>query len=436
MSEVDVLILGGGPAGSTAATHLARAGKRVLLCERERFPRFHIGESLLPYNVPVFERLGVWDKLLAHGFQRKWGARFVFEPSMTQTELHFPRGLDRAYPMSLQVRRAALDQILLDNAAEHGAEIRQATEVRRVHFDGDRATGATLRDESGRSDDVTARAVIDASGRDGVLGKQLGLRRRDPALRQAALFGHFECTARIGKEGGDILVVGGPYGWFWLIPLDERVLSVGCVMPGHVMASRRGDDLQAFFDDLVARSPTVAKQLAGARPVRPVEATADFSYRMRRVSGDGWALAGDAAAFLDPVFSSGVYLAMRTGERAAREIDRALDRNGRVDAADLDRYSRFVLRGLDRFRRYILAFYDPAGAELFASGPPWFLRAATVSAFAGKVFERDPRIWLFNQVFFGNVAWRHHQARAGRRQLSAAPAHDVVADTVHEPVPA
>ena len=423
--EVDVLVIGGGPAGSTAATLLAEAGRRVLVVDRERFPHFHIGESLLPYSVRLFERLGVWQRMLDHGFQRKWGAHFLFEPGMEEVRLDFTRGLDREYPMALQVRRAELDHMLLGRSREAGAEVLEGTAVTRVLFAGERAVGAELRGEAGAFT-VRARMVLDASGRDTVLGKQLGLKRRDKELSQAALFAHYDgALMGLGPDGGDILVVGGPYGWFWLIPLDAETTSVGLVFPGRVMRERRGRDLETFFDDVVASSPTLSRRLAPARRISPVRPAADFSYRCSRLAGDGWALIGDAACFLDPVFSSGVHVALHTGEKAADCVARALARRGGVEHRDLVPYERFALGGLDRFRRYILAYYDPGASSLFRTPPPALFAAATVSAFAGKVFRRDPRVWLFDQLFFRRAAKRNRRSAAGKITLPLAPAGDV-----------
>ncbi|MEM9556586.1 MAG: NAD(P)/FAD-dependent oxidoreductase [Acidobacteriota bacterium] len=424
-AAVDVLVLGGGPGGSTAASLLARAGADVLVVERETFPRFHIGESLLPYNVPLLRRLGVWERLLAHGFQRKHGARFVFEPEQGEMRLDFARSLDRSVPMALQVRRAAFDALLLDAAREHGAQVLEGTAVESALVEGERAVGARLRVGSGSPGavhDVRARLVIDATGRTALLGRQLGLVERDPALRQAALFTQVEgARMALGTNGGDILIVGGPYGWFWLIPLDARTTSVGVVFPAAV-ARRHDGARERLFEALVAESPEVSARLDGAQRLLPITATADFSYRCRRFAGAGWLLVGDAAGFLDPVFSSGVMLAMSSGESAARSAERALRRRTAPAARDLAGHDRFVRRGLDRFRRYILAFYDPACASIMATEPPSFLARAAVSAFAGKVYARDPRIWLFDRVFFTAAARLRRRAARGKLELPAAPA--------------
>lgn len=425
MRQVDVLVVGGGPAGSTAAALLAEAGHDVLLCERERFPRFHVGESLLPQSAPLLQRLGVWEQLAAAGFQRKFGAHFLFEPERGCSRFEFANGLDRRNTMSFQVRRADFDALLLRNAAARGAEVRQA-EVLAVTFAGDRATGARVRGPDGAEEQVGARVVVDATGRDTLLGGQLGLRERDPALRQVALFSHFRgARMGLGREGGDILVVGSPVGWFWLIPLDASTTSVGIVAPGAVMQRRRGRPLDEFFAELLAASPEVSERLAGAERVEDVHPIADFSYRLTRLHGDGWVAVGDAASFLDPVFSSGVHIALATATRAADGIAAALGARGRLDAGDLAAYERFTRRGLDHFRRYILGFYDPGFVAVFSSPPPLaVLKAGVATALAGRVFERPLAQRLLEGLFFVAVANERRKAAAGRLGHFTAPPLD------------
>lgn len=426
-APVDVLIVGGGPAGSTVACLLARAGFSVRLLEKERFPRFHIGESLLPYNVPLFKRLGVWERMLEHGFQRKFGGQFVFEPGGETLRLDFQNSLDSDLPMALQVRRAELDHILLDNARQSGAEVQEEAQVEDVLFDEAGGARGVRARRQGETVDMEARVVIDATGRDTLLGHRLGLKTKDPQLGQAALYCHYRgADMGLGPEGGDILVVGGEYGWFWMIPLDTETTSVGVVFPSRVLKETRQDGCvrspSEIFDRLVARSPQVSSRLRPAERARDVEGAADFSYRCDRFVGDGWMMVGDAAGFLDPVFSSGVLLAMRGAEHAADLLARRLKRPGPVTADQLRSYERFVRRGLDRFRRYILAYYDPGCVATFSEEPPALIRRAVSSAFAGKVFERDPRVLLMEALFFGRSAMWRRQASVGKVELPQAPA--------------
>jgi flavin-dependent dehydrogenase len=426
-TRVDVLIIGGGPAGSTAGCLLARAGLSVLLCEREKFPRFHVGESLLPYTGGLWRRLGVYGQLLEAGFQRKWGARFKFEPGNDVTLLDFQHNLDKGSRMAFQVRRADYDQLLLKNAAADGVKVLEETEVVELRRQGEaRIEGAVAKTATGEKLEIEAGFTIDATGRDTFLGSRLGIKQRDKVLRQVALFRHFKnAKMGLGRDGGDILVVGGPYGWFWMIPLDKETTSVGIVCPSQKMAERGDRGLEQFYASLIAESPEVSMRLKEAEALSPLEVAADFSYRCSRLHGENWALAGDAACFLDPVFSSGVLLAMKSAERLADTIAPALKAGKEPKKEDLEAYQKFVRRGLDRFRRYIVGFYEPGCASVFRRRPPHILKGACFSAFGGKIFERDLRIGAFNLAFFSRAAMNRKAARKKSGELPPAPACDV-----------
>lgn len=420
MTRREVVVVGGGPAGAATAGFLARAGRDVLVLERERFPRFHIGESLLPASVPILRRLGVAERLDEVGFQRKWGAHFAFRRLGKVRSIEFARAIGAPAARAWQVRRADFDQLLLEHARSLGAEVREQTAVRQVLVEGTRAVGVELEDGSV----IEAAVVVDATGRDTLLGAQLGLRERDPVLRQAALFAHFEGPGPdLGRDGGDILVVADGGSWWWLIPLDAGTTSVGVVLPAEAMRARGGRSLEELFDQLVAGIPEVAEPLGRARRSSQVWPAADFSYRLRSFSGDGWVAVGDAGAFLDPVFSSGVHLALDGAEGAAAVIAKGLARRGTVLASDFARWERRLRRGLDRFRRFIVGFYDPAFARVYTGDPPLdFFRNGIVSILSGRVFDRHPGILSSELVFRLAVLRerRRHALRIRRRQPDSA----------------
>lgn len=395
----DAAVIGGGPAGSTVATELARAGRSVILFEKEKFPRFHVGESLLPYNLPLFERIGVGEKIRGAGFQQKYGAFFWNEATGGTRPVLFEKARDDRHPMSYQVKRAEFDQLLLDHSASCGATIREATAVSDVLFEEGRAVGVAVRHGAGTKEDqeVRAKVVVDASGQTALLSRKLGTRKFDSRLKRAAVFAHYEGVARpAGKQAGDILLPIDDDVWYWIIPFSDGTASVGAVFDPAVIRGPEGETLEARFERLIARSNRMPALLAGGRRTSKVHGISDYSAASARLAGDGYVLVGDAATFLDPVFSTGVFLGMATGERAAHAIDRALSRHDRVDAADLKAYEREANRLFKRFRRFVYAFYDPVFFEAFCTEDPFeSMRAAVTSVLAGGV----------EKISFGEHFW-------------------------------
>ncbi len=411
-ARCDVAVVGGGPAGATVSALLARAGLEVVCFEREQFPRFHVGESLLPASLPLFERLGVRERLLAAGFQRKNGAIFAEETSGRQVTLNFRRGPrwdDHAY----NVPRAAFDRILLDHAVKEGATVREGVEVRdlAVHDEGVRLTAQA---GDGPSESIEARFLVDGSGRDALVTSRLGRRVPMPDLGKAALFAHYRGAQRFpGRMEGHLRAYILEHGWFWWIPFTDALTSVGVVLHQRAFKARRGS-LEDLFDEMVAASPNVSKGLAGATRVTAVHPVANFSYRTEPAVGDRFVAIGDAVVFIDPVFSTGVYVAMQSAELVSEAIVQAF-RDGEFRAARFDAYRRRVEAGTALFFEFIERYYDPAFLDVFfAPRPPATLKDALTTVFAGGAFLEQPP-WLRARLSCVRLAVR--LARLRRWQL-------------------
>src|SRR5579859_4154340 len=320
----DVAIIGGGPAGSTAAALLARRGYRVIALEKARHPRFHIGESLLPMNLPLFERLGVLDKVRALGVF-KAGADFEADNERGYNTYAFARAIGNSPPHAYQVWRQDFDQMLDQHARDCGADAREGHEVVAVEQMGPRESRLDVRADDGRSYCIQSRYLVDASGRDAFISTKRKLRRKNDQHQSAAIFGHFRgAERRTGEDAGNISIYSFEHGWMWMIPLPDGVMSVGAVCRPDYLKQRKGRTVD-FLLDTLKRSPALWRRLEHSALIdNEVRVTGNYSYDSTRMGGPGWVLIGDAFAFLDPVFSSGVYLAMSGAEQAVDAVDAAL----------------------------------------------------------------------------------------------------------------
>ncbi len=352
----DVLVIGGGPAGSTAAALLAQRGHRVTLLEKARHPRFHIGESLLPANLPLFERLGVAEQVRAIGME-KWGAEFVSPWHAHTQTFAFGEARDKSMPFAYQVRRSELDLILIRNAAAQGAEVVEGCRVQDVTFQPDGAL-VRARLDDGRDGTWQARFLIDASGRDTFLGNRLRLKHRNPRHNSSAMYAHFAGAHRHPERAaGNISIFWFEHGWFWLIPLADGATSVGAVTWPYYTKARKGP-MEAFFLETIDLCPALAERLREARLITQVEATGNYSYVSDRTHGPGYLLLGDAFAFIDPVFSSGVMLAMTSAFAGAEAVDTSL-RHPERSARALRRFDRLMRRGPRVFSWFIYRVTNP-----------------------------------------------------------------------------
>jgi halogenation protein CepH len=355
----DVVVMGGGPAGASTAAVLAQAGRRVLVLERESFPRFHIGESLLPAAWELWDRLGVTKQLEAEGFAVKQGVNFqMFESPLDITLLtgEFPEYFQRPY--TYHVERARFDKILLDNAREKGAEVREGWEVRDVLMDGTRAVGVMAGPVDGPITAYPCSVVVDATGRSCMLARKMGWRKPDPKLNKLSYFTHYEGAYRRVTDGSvmtDIHTIEG--GWFWYIPLAHDLVSVGAVLDTDYVREMSRSDMQVKLERAIARAPKITEWLRSARQVMEVRTISNISYLNESFVGDGFVLVGDASCFVDPIFSAGVTLALRGGIFAAEEIDGAL-KEGNLSAERLKAYERRIRYPMDKIFRMIYNWYD------------------------------------------------------------------------------
>lgn len=402
--DFDVAVIGGGPAGSSAASTLARLGHQVILLERERFPRFHIGESQLPWINEILQKIGAQDVVARERFVPKWGASFTTATGDADQYADFSQAYEVPRPQTIQVPRARFDQVLLEHAAACGARVLQGRATSDAAFD---AAGVTITHlgEDGGPQTVRVAAVIDASGRAGFLAKRFGERRKDPVLQNIAVHRQYVGIPRSeGRRAGDIRMVTRPdRGWFWFIPISDTVISVGAVVPQTVYNANAKRTPEETLDYFLAETPAAARLVVHAKAVTHARFEADYSYLHSRHAGDRFLIAGDAGAFLDPIFSTGVLLAMQSGIEAAEEISAGL-RDGDLGRHRFAAYERRLVRRYHHFRRFATGFYDPAFRDLFFNRSSRFGIYEAVLSVLGGNWRPSLKTRLRLELFFAIVA--------------------------------
>jgi flavin-dependent dehydrogenase len=424
VEQCDVAVIGGGPGGSTAAALLARRGHKVIALEKAHHPRFHIGESLLPMNLPVFERLGVLDKVRALGVFKP-GADFEADNERGYNTYAFARAIGQSPPHAYQVWRQDFDEMLYRHARESGADAREGHEVTQVEQRGSRESWVDVKTDDGRSYRIQARYVVDASGRDALLSAKRKLRRRNDQHQSAAIFGHFRgAERRAGEDAGNISIYSFEHGWMWMIPLPDGVMSVGAVCRPDYLKQRRGCTLEFLFDTLKL-SPALWVRLQHAELIDDeVRVTGNYSYDSSCMGGPGWILVGDAFAFLDPVFSSGVYLAMSGAEQAAEVVDQAL-REPQREISLQRKLEKRQRAAMARFSFFIYRFNGPVMQQMFRQPRnTWQLEQGVISMLAGDLFDTPlvlRKLRVFKLVYAISVLrdWRRSRAEHKYRLAQA-----------------
>jgi flavin-dependent dehydrogenase len=390
MSNPDVVVIGGGPGGSTVSTLMAQQGLKVELFEREVFPRFHIGESLIPETYWVLKRLGMLEKMQQSHFVKKFSVQFVNASGKQSAPFYFWDNKPHECSQTWQVVRSEFDQMLLENARQHGVTAHEGVRVMDVIFEGDRAVGVRLKDR-----EVRAKVVVDASGQNGLIANRLRLRVWDPILNKGAIWSYWEGAYRdTGRDEGATMVLQTPdkQGWFWYIPQHDNIVSVGVVGPFDYLFKGRGKDFEKIFNEEVERTPAVKKRIEGGTRVTGFFATKDYSYRTTQASGDGWVLVGDAWGFLDPLYSSGVLLALKSGELAADAIVDGLKKNN-TSGAQLGAWAKNFNVGVDRMRRLVCEYYAGFSFGNFMRHHPE-MRGTVTDLLIGDLFtDRVDRVW-------------------------------------------
>ncbi len=406
----DVVVIGGGPAGATVSTLIAQRGQRVVLFERDKFPRFHIGESLIPETYWVLERLNMLPKMKASAFVKKYSVQFVNAAGKESAPFYFHDNKPHECSQTWQVVRSEFDKMMLDNAREQGVDVRQPARVLEVLFDGEgadadasrRAVGVRVQHPDGSQEDVYAKVVVDAGGQSAMLMNRFKLRQWDPVLNKGAIWTYWKGAYRdTGRDEGATVVIqtANKQGWFWYIPQHDDIVSVGVVGPFDYLFKGRGTHEQTYTEEVEA-CPGAKRRLAGATRATGYFATKDYSYRARECAGNGWVLIGDAFGFLDPLYSSGVLLALKSGQLAADAIAQGIAK-GDVSQAQLGHWGPMFNRGIDRMRRLVCEYYDGFNFGNFVRNFP-HLRNTITDLLIGDLFtDRVDEVWSPMESLYG-----------------------------------
>ena len=421
--QCDVLVIGGGPAGSTMSAFLAQKGWKVTLLEKVHHPRFHIGESLLPLNMPLFDRLGVRKQVEDIGMLKP-GAEFNCE-GYKPAVYYFRNAMNKENPIAYQVRRSEFDNVLLRNAARIGADVREGVRVNEVDLRPGNTTLVHAESDTGEKLSFETKYVIDASGRDTFMSNRMNMKQRNSEHNSSAIFGHFsDVERRPGEDGGNISVYWFEHGWYWLIPLKDGAVSVGAVCWPYYLKSRQ-KPVDEFLWDTLRLNPQLAERMKNAKLMAPALATGNFSYQAERMYGDGWMLIGDAYAFIDPVFSSGVFLGMQGAEFASEVLDQMLrkgDFSVAGNEAALRNHEKRIRSGLKTFSWFIYRITTPTMRKMFMSPRNTFrMEEGILSLLAADIFRNTPirfPLFMFKVIYYtaSVIYWRESWASWQQRR--------------------
>ena len=407
--QYDIIVIGGGPVGTTAAALLSEKGYRVCLLEKAVHPRFHIGESLLPMNLPILKRLGVLEQIKDIGII-KHGAEFnAINPETQQWQreiFYFDEAFNKEYPYAYEVKRSEFDSILFENCKNKGVTLLENHKVTHVEFPSPGHVIVTHKEKNNEAEKISARYVIDASGRDSLLSRSMKLKQKNPKHQSSAIFGHFaDVERRTGKDEGNISIYWFKHGWFWLIPLSDGSMSVGAVCWPDYLKTLEGST-EAFLWKTIAMNSAVSARMENAQSLGEIRATGNFAYTSKKMWGQDFMLLGDAFAFVDPVFSSGVYLGMSGAEQAAQTIDQCFKEPEKT-AFYCNALEKRLRSGINEMCWFIYRFTSPVMKRLFmAPKNDYRVKSAVISMLAGDIFDNKAvkqRLKLFHLIYYSHA---------------------------------